>query len=219
MVIFIAIIASLLVGAVGFMAGALFSSLTGSRGPASTRKWACVPVAAGMVGIILLAAHHDEKWLGFAAASIFGFAFAFAVRYFVRRLAPGIDYQLDMPVAVRDLGLAKFEMLDADGDGIIRRADLRVPSGRASEWQDHELEILKHMWDHFDDIGHWVDAVEQEKMASELMHMRLGVPRKTFKVVSGVYAISREDLKTYPRRAAREEREAARRRRSRLKAA
>lgn len=104
-------------------------------------------------------------------------------------VAAGVRKQLELAPQVVQFGLRYFDRY-ADKNGISSAA-LHIALDEGDQFTDSERELLTHMARRISDIGHVVDMVV---VAGGGMHGVAAMP---------VYAISREDLRSYQARLAR----------------
>jgi hypothetical protein len=185
--------------AVGLMAALLSSSLGARRGPIGQRRVVAVATGIGAVLLGSLAAHSVGPLFGLLAAGIYAVAGYVAFKRLVKGPVSGIDYVEDICELVREHGLANFDALDGDGDGIIIRSDLK-PGKLSGVDPEVAREIITHMHKHIDRIGHWISSRANAHGVSDSEDAP-GARRVVLTCHSNVYGISRADLESYPRRA------------------
>lgn len=186
-------------GAAGFLTALIASAAAVSRGPKRQRIVACLCGFACAVVMGLLFVRAGGTVFGLlSGVACMGGAILCAV-LFSKPAVTGIDYLPNEPELVREHGLANFDALDSDGDGVVKLTDLS-PGTLAGLDAEAEKAILAHMRKHIGEIGQWVGSSAREHDVSAEESGRSDA-RRVLTVHSGVFGISRDDLRSYPRRA------------------
>lgn len=161
----------------------------------------------GMVVAVLKAlALVGVGWL--AGDAIAGAAGVMSALVFTKRLDPALDLGLYPPHtarAVRAFGLFHFDALDRGGKGVLTRQDL-AHAELSLVCRPEQREILRHMRTNINRVGHWVDAYQTEQMVAQCVPGSGQKTHRKIRIVHSIFAISREDLESYPRRARRHRR-------------
>lgn len=204
--IFVGIVLAALVATAGVVISLVCMSAVGDRGPRVARLvgiGASALTALASAGLVWLAGGYALESV--ASGVVAGAAGVASALVFTRRLDPDIDlvlYPAHMARAVRAFGLRHFDDLDRGGKGVLTRQDL----GHAElslVCDPDDREILRHMLANISRIGHWVDAYETEETVAVRASGQSREASRKIRIVHSVFAISRKDLESYPRRAKR----------------
>jgi hypothetical protein len=189
---FIALILAAFAAMIGFLLGLVCFSLGRRLGPSAVRVFGLVGAAAGFLALALLGRATNEPTLFTTGGIIVGAATALSAIWYSRTVKMGIDYQPRIENIARGYGLRNFELLDADGDGLITVEDLRIFNIKSADPDD--AEAVRFLWKNMSDVGHWIGS------RSDQFSIRQEAPVRTLRILHNVYGISRSDLRRSFRR-------------------
>lgn len=143
----------------------------------------------------MLASTYGMSIAGAAVAlALLGLAAFLMLRNFDRK---NKKRELEVMEAATAFGISNFHLINVDGDTVISTADLKAARA-LSGWNDEERRWLESIAYRFEEIGHIVSS--SSKPTSILVPMGGVMMPVMGNVTTNVYAISPQDLQSYPSR-------------------